>query len=125
MKAAYIAGPFRAETPWLVEQNVRRAERVALAAHLEGYAAICPHTMCRHLEGAASDESWLEAGLELLRRCDVLILLPGWEVSSGTRAEFQAALDAGQDILHAELHDGEDVSLYISTARPYFERCQT
>lgn len=31
VKVVYIAGPFRAATPWLVEANVRRAEEVALA----------------------------------------------------------------------------------------------
>ena len=31
MKLVYIAGPFRAPTPWQVEQNVRRAESLALS----------------------------------------------------------------------------------------------
>jgi hypothetical protein len=111
MKVAYIAGPFRAETPWLVEQNIRRAESVALAAHLKGYAVICPHTSFRFFTGAAPDETWLAAGLELLRRSDVLILVPGWEGSVGTRSEMRFALDYDKKILPAEVNENGSVTI--------------
>ena len=34
---------------------------------------------------------WLEGDMELLRRCDAVVLTPDWERSSGARAERQAA----------------------------------
>lgn len=87
----YIAGPFRAPTPWGVEQNVRRAEAVALDAWRAGLVALCPHLNSRPFEGACPDEVWLRGGIELLRRCDAVILVDGWERSSGTALEIKEA----------------------------------
>lgn len=95
MKVVYIAGPFRAESGWEIEQNIRRAECLALEAWRAGFAVICPHTNTRFYSGAAPDEVWLEGDLEILRRCDAVLLVPGWENSTGTRWEFAEAIKCG------------------------------
>lgn len=81
MKVVYICGAFSAPTAWLVEQNVRRAEEHALKVAELGAAPLCPHTNTRSFHGTITPEFWYNATLELLRRCDVLILAPGWETS--------------------------------------------
>lgn len=95
MKLVYIAGPFRAHTAWDIEQNIRRAEERSLEVWRRGMAALCPHTNTRFFQGAALDEVWLEGTLEMLRRCDAVLLVPNWRGSSGTRAEITEALRLG------------------------------
>ena len=95
MKVAYIAGPFRAASAWGIEQNIRRAEELALEAWQAGFAVLCPHTNTRFFQGAAPDHIWLDRDLELLARCDLVILAEGWERSTGTRAEITHAKSLG------------------------------
>lgn len=94
----YVAGPFRGPNSWAIEQNIRRAEELSLEVWRMGVAAICPHTNTRFFQGAAEDKVWLEGDLEILKRCDALILVPGWENSSGTQAEVAQAKASGQPI---------------------------
>jgi len=93
MKIAYVAGPFRAKNSWLIEQNIRRAEELSLEVwNIPGWCAICPHTNTRFFQGAAPDQVWLEGDLEILRRCDAVVLTWDWRISSGARAEVEEAL---------------------------------
>ena len=98
MKVVYIAGPFRGATPWDVEQNVRRAEALALEVARMGAMPLCPHANTRHFDGQLTAEFWLEGTLELLRRCDAVLLVPGWETSSGTKAEVAEAERLGSPV---------------------------
>ena len=92
----YIAGPFRAPTPWQIELNVRRAEEVALLVAKAGGVPLCPHLIGRHFHGeplGTPDDGqwWVEATLELLRRCDGAIFIDGWEASMGSIGEWNEA----------------------------------
>lgn len=91
----YIAGPFRGANAWAIECNVRRAETKALDAAGAGFIPLCPHTNTRFFHGTFSDQFWIDATLELLRRCDAVLLVPGWEASAGTRGEVDAAKRLG------------------------------
>ena len=95
MKVVYVAGRFRAPDHWQIAEHIRAAERVALSAWRAGFAVICPHANTAHFQGAAADSVWLEGDLELLRRCDAVLLVPDWELSVGARAEVEFAVDHG------------------------------
>lgn len=95
MKLVYVAGPFRGPNAWEVECNIRRAEALALEVWRLGVAAICPHANTRFFSGAADDSVWLAGDIEILRRCDAILLVPGWSNSSGTRAEVKFAESNG------------------------------
>jgi nucleoside 2-deoxyribosyltransferase len=84
-----------------MEQNIRRAEALALECWRAGYATICPHSNTRFFQGAAPDGVWLNGDLEILRRCDALVLTPDWDRSSGARAEVSFALKHGIPVLHS------------------------
>ena len=90
-RVVYIAGPFRGKDAWAVERNVRRAEELAYAVWAVGGVALCPHTNTRFFDGTLTDEIWLEGTLELLRRCDAVLLAPGWQLSAGTLGEIEEA----------------------------------
>lgn len=83
----YIAGPFRAASSWQIEQNIRRAEQIALEVWRAGGVGICPHSMTRFYQGELPDRVWLDGDLAILARCDAVLLLPFWEQSEGARAE--------------------------------------
>jgi hypothetical protein len=87
MRVIYIAGPFRGKTPWEVERNVRRAEEIAFWVASQGAVPQCPHTMYRFFDKTLTDEFWLAASMELARRSDACILVPGWTGSVGSKGE--------------------------------------
>ena len=99
----YVAGPFRAPTAWGIEQNIRRAEALALGVWREGYTAICPHTNTRHFQGELPDDIWLEGDLNILERCDAVILAHGWQSSTGTLREIERAQLLGIPVVHDPL----------------------
>jgi hypothetical protein len=96
----YIAGPFRAPSAWGIEQNIRTAEKAALAVWRMGAAALCPHTNTRFFQGAAPDEIWLKGDLELLSRCDAVLMVGAWQQSVGATAELEAARRRGMPIFY-------------------------
>ena len=98
MRLVYIAGPYRAATPWQVEQNIRA-----------GMFAVCPHANSRHMEGVADDAHFLVGTLELMRRCDAVILTRNWRTSSGALAEVAEATRIGIPVFgraQTETNDG-------------------
>ena len=93
MKLAFVAGKYRADTIHGIVENIRKAEAVAIELWKYGYAVITPHLNTRLLDGVCPDKVWLDGGLEILRRCDLIVLLEGWESSEGAIDEcIQAEL---------------------------------
>jgi nucleoside 2-deoxyribosyltransferase len=103
----YVAGPFRAKTPWLIEQNVRRAEEAALEVWKMGAVAVVPHMLTRQFQDMLPDQVWLEGLLSLMSTCDVMLVLPGWKNSEGTKAEITEAQKQTKHIFYTlkELSD--------------------
>ncbi len=91
MKAVYVAGPFRAANDFEVGANIRRAEEIGLEVAKLGASPVIPHANTRSLHHHMPEPFMLEATLELMRRCDALILVEGWRESAGTRDEMQEA----------------------------------
>lgn len=94
-KVAFVSGPYRAKTPYGIKQNIRNAEAVALELWKMGYAVICPHKNTSLFDGECPDLIWLDGALELLRRSDIVVLIPGWAGSSGTREEIKESVKRG------------------------------
>lgn len=104
MKVVYIGGPYRAPTPWDIECNVHVARCLAAEVvrqlHELDVFPLTPHANTAHFDNLAPDEYYLKGTLEVLRRCDALLLLPGWERSSGTREEKAEAERLGIPIFY-------------------------
>lgn len=110
MKVIYIAGPFRGAHAWAIAQNVSRAEIVAYEVFANGHAALCPHTNTRHFDGSLPDQVFIDGTLELMRRCDAVIVLPNYTRSQGTKGEIAEAERLGKPITYLECITPRDVA---------------
>ena len=111
MKIIYVAGPFRGPTSWDIAENIRSAERIGLLVARAGAMPLIPHANTAHFHGQCDDTFWLDGTMELLRRCDAAVFLPGWRGSSGSVAEYREAGLLGIPRLAL---DGVDQSLLAS-----------
>ena len=91
MAVVYIAGPFRARTSWGIAENIRAAERLGLEVAKLGMMPLIPHANTAHFQGELPDKFFLDGTMELLRRCDAVMLTPNWATSSGARDEADEA----------------------------------
>lgn len=95
MKLVYVAGPFRGANSWEMECNIRRAEELSLEVWRMGAVALCPHLNTRFFQGALEDSTWLLGDLEMVKRCDAVLLTPDWQRSRGACGERSEALANG------------------------------
>lgn len=95
MKVAYVAGPYRGQGANGIVQNILNARAVAVELWQMGYAVVTPHLNTALMDGAAPDSVWLAGDLEIMRRCDLVVLLPGWAYSEGAVAEYLEAQRRG------------------------------
>ena len=102
MIVIYIAGPFRANGARAVEQNIRRAEDAAYGVWARGHAAMCPHANARWEDPEIGDQVFLDGTLELMRRCDAVLVLPYHQASEGTKGEIAEAKRLGMPVAYLE-----------------------
>lgn len=100
MEVVYISGPYRAATPMQVMKNIHAASMVSLRYWKQGYAVICPHRNTAFFDGEAPDSVWLNGDLEILRRCDIVVMMPLWKLSRGATEEHKLALELGKQIIY-------------------------
>jgi len=91
MKLIYVAGPFRAKDRWQQAKQIRHVEDVGFLLAELGAVPVMPHTMFGNWDGTLNDRFWLDATLDLLRRCDGAVFVDGWEKSEGCRGEMTEA----------------------------------
>jgi Domain of unknown function (DUF4406) len=89
VKVVYIAGPFTAPTAWQIAAHVRNAENWGLDVARCGAMPLIPHANSAGglFYGQLTAEFWYEGTLELLKRCDAALFIPGWLQSEGSKRE--------------------------------------
>lgn len=120
MRLVYVAGPYRAASESAVVRNIRNAEAVAVELWKAGFAVLCPHMNTALMGGICPDEVWLKGDLVMLERCDLVVLVPGWQASSGTVAEHLRARELGIPVLTWP-EDFEAIKLFANADGPF--RC--
>lgn len=91
MKLVFIAGKFSGSNAWQIACNTHAAEGAALRVAQLGGMPVCPHSLGRSMFGTLPESFWRAGCLELLGRCDGILLLPSWSSSSGAGAEARHA----------------------------------
>lgn len=99
-KIVYVAGRYRAPTPWGVRQNIEAAARLAATVWAAGAVALCPHLNAAHMEGVVDEETFINGTLALMMRCDAVITVEGWEHSVGAQAEVEMAHILDMPVFH-------------------------
>jgi nucleoside 2-deoxyribosyltransferase len=89
----YVAGPYTAETDFKRLENIKKADEVTARLWHMGYYAVCPHKITAFYGGLCDEQIFIEGGLEILRRCDAVVLVEGWERSGGTLGEIEVAME--------------------------------
>jgi len=109
----YISGKYGGETVWDVTNNIHAAEQVLAAMWEAGIPALCPHKNTAYLDGLLTRNQWIAGDLIMLKRCDAIFMLPGWEDSAGACEERAYALANGIPIF-------DDIATLICWARDVF-----
>lgn len=119
MKRIFISGPMSG----IENYNVKEFSKAANALRDAGYFVINPAETFKRMDGFLGDRKEIEANfnefprgrladavieieLALLRSCDEIYLLNGWEESRGARRELQEALEHGL-IVKQEMKNNE------------------
>jgi hypothetical protein len=102
MKIIFVSGPYRAPTKQGIDANIYAAMHAAKELWRSGFAVICPHANTANFDGAVPDEIFLEGDLEILRRCDCIFMMAGWESSEGSKGEYELALALGLDVYYEQ-----------------------
>lgn len=91
----YLATPIRPKNGKTVDENVRIAKALALELWKKGYTVICPAANSdlpiSLAEKELEAERWLNGDIEILQRCDAMVVAPGWQKSDGVRGELVCA----------------------------------
>jgi len=99
----YIAGPYTADSYRGVDFNIEIARKAAVFLARHRIAYICPHLNSAHFDTALPTipySYWTNMYLELLRRCDAILLVGYWRNSKGTQVEIAEAERCGIPVLH-------------------------
>ena len=106
----YIAGPYRAPTLHEIQCNIDEAREVAVWVAQQGFFPVCPHLLeglCMHdINQKDNGQFWVEATLELMRRCDAVMIAGDWHHSAGTRGEMIEAVRLGIPVYQETGLDG-------------------
>lgn len=100
----YVAGPYTAPTPELVESNVQRAIDFGIMVIRKGHIPYIPHLShwvelrAQQAWESISYEKWLEIDREWIRLCDALLII---ETSPGVQSERAYAEQLGMPIFYS------------------------
>lgn len=100
MKIVYIAGPYRGTSYWQQVLHIREAEAAGLEVWKRGMVALVPHLNTAHFQGELPDAVWLAGDLELMARCDAVLMVGKWDESQGAMKEYMVALEADQPVFY-------------------------
>ena len=100
-RLVYIAGPYTGPTQWIVAQNIRAAESYGRGVALLGLFPIVPHVLGQSFGDEQTPEFWYRGTLEVMKRCDAVIMLPNWSESKGAIHERRIALELGLPVFYS------------------------
>lgn len=91
----YLAGRYRAAAEWDVYANIHEARLLGMEVARLGACPLIPQSNTAFMGGTLPDQFWLDATLELLRRCDAVLCVWNWQASEGAKGEVEEAKRIG------------------------------
>lgn len=96
MLIVYVAGPFYGPSDWDRQENIRRARVAGLEVARMGCYPFVPHSNTCYYFGTLPESFWVDGCLEMVARCDSILVLPGYLESKGTQLEMARATELGK-----------------------------
>lgn len=125
----YICSPYRANTPEQKAKHIQYAKDLARWQLLNGYSVIVPHLCvaeCLNDDDQQERNIGIEVDLELMKKCDVIIVGMRYGVSDGMKTEIYHAeklkipvvyvdceTEGGADLMAQEKNFEEKVKKYL------------
>ena len=100
MELVYIAGKYRGDTIREIVENIQEAEKVAIKYWKLGYAVICPHKNTELFDGIVDLQVFLDGDLEMVRRCDSIVMMSNYKDSKGALGELALARELNKEIIY-------------------------
>ena len=77
-----------------IEANIQTAREASIKLWEKGFVVFCPHLNTAHFDKdcKCTYEDYIEGDLLILKKCDMIVFLPGWEYSKGSQIEHEFAL---------------------------------
>lgn len=109
----YISGPITG----IDEAKCKAAFNVAVARlFLKGYEAVSPWHISQMLPPSFTYEDYMEIDMVLLKKCDAILMLPGWENSKGATKELTYAKKNDMKVFF-DINEIKTKALKINTRR--------
>ena len=107
MKLIYVAGLYRGFTKERIDLNIQAAMHAGVLLAERGYMPVIPHKNTEKMElltAKCDDRFWIDGTMELMSRCDGVLMVQGWKDSMGAVGENHKAQELGIPVfLHVEL----------------------
>lgn len=94
----FVSGPYRGTSKYYLInrlqrlRNILRAYRVSKELWSLGMIVFTPHLNSVWMDGCVHDDFFLNGCLEILLKCDCVLMLDGWDQSVGAKEELRTAL---------------------------------
>ena len=102
MKTVFISGAYTAKSRGEVMRNILAAHHLAATVLEIGACPICPHLNFAFMEEVVdvSYQQVLNTCFHLVTKCDAILMIKGWEKSSGASKERLWAKDLNLPIFY-------------------------
>ncbi len=111
MEVAYVAGPYRSRWGIFgIFLNVLKSRYIAKRLWAKGYAVVCPHSNSAFFK-SCSEDIILKGYIEILKRCDLVVLTSDWRRSEGAVKEVVVCIESSIPIykFNFDIDDVEEV----------------
>lgn len=83
----FVSGKYTGD----VKENMAKALEAGVEIINRGHTPVIPHTMFNGMDDIVSYNEIMDCCIALIRQCDGVLFLEGWQDSNGARIEFLAA----------------------------------
>lgn len=99
----YVSGKYTGKDADEVRENITNARTTAILVWEAGFCCICPHTNTIFFEKdcLCTYDDYMAGDLELVNRCDALLMLDNWLDSKGAKIEHEHAKKEGKLIFYS------------------------